>query len=32
MDGKIVENVHADTARRVLRKAQMIEELEATGS
>jgi (3S)-malyl-CoA thioesterase len=32
VDGKIVENLHADTARRVLRKAQMIEELEATGS
>ena len=32
VDGKIVENLHADTARRVLRKAQMIEELEVTGS
>ena len=32
VDGKIVENLHADTARRVLRKAQMIEGLEATGS
>ena len=32
VDGKIVENLHADTARRVLRKAQMIEELGVTGS